>query len=479
MEHGPDNPHPFSQMSTELIWEGKYDAWGKRRAMGLEGCVFPIDKKETTGSELSDGLHNQLYWGDNKQVMASLLAAYQGKVGFIYLDPPFDVGVDFSVQVPIGSTGDKPNSLQVKTYRDRWGRGTDSYLHFLYERLWLMKELLSEDGNLFVHVDYRASGSVRLLLDEIFESNLMNEIIWAYNSGPRSKNAFGRRHDTIFRYAKNPEKAYMNLDAEQVREPYSPDINVPASKAHYYDARGKVKGDVFDIKILGQNDKRERTGYSTQKPEALLEVLVAACSRPDDLVADFFCGSGTTGVVAELLGRPWIMADVGTLAVHTARKRLSALQEQLQGEDRPYRNFDLYRLGDSDGAIALKEAQDSRLEAALVHDPAKAERAVDVRLIQFVPSLNEVPEKMRASIQGRALDEGFDFLDFWALDFDWKPGRVFRHHWQDYRSRSDRSLKLQSDAGHVYGKSGTYTIGLKAIDLFGCETMTTVEVTIE
>ena len=317
-------------------------------------------------------------------------------------------------------------------------------------------------------------------------------------------------------------------------------------------------------------------------------------SNEGDLVADFFCGSGTTGAVAERLGRRWIMADLGRFAIHTSRKRLIELQRSLHDDGKPYRAFDVYNLGryerqwwqkeslkgadeehrrvvleffkaeilapqqasspllhgrkgpafchvdgidsvftrgeaqavacavgqaggrecyclawefemdlrlstaalEKDLGVKLKLIQIPReimernrkgpppfLEVAVLEAEAvlrKPEKkggptAVDVKLTKFLPSLAEVPAKELEAIQARAVRSGFDFIDFWAVDFDWRPDQPFNHHWQDYRTRKDRSLKTVSDAGYVYASKGPHTICVKVVDTFGCDTSITVE----
>jgi len=183
---GPDNPHPLSQMRTELVWDGKYDEYGNRRSVDVAGASMPMQKIETvdmprsealasgqtTLGELQTTMHddfrNRLIWGDNKLVMASLLKEFRGKIDLIYIDPPFDVGADFTMQLPIGEEaemiGKEQSILEAIAYRDVWGKGTDSYLHMMYERLTLMKELLSERGSIYVHLGPFISSYVKLVV---------------------------------------------------------------------------------------------------------------------------------------------------------------------------------------------------------------------------------------------------------------------------------------------------------------------------
>jgi adenine-specific DNA-methyltransferase len=198
--YGPANPHPLSQLRTELVWEGKYDEYGNRREVDVAGISMPMQKIETIDQPRSeaaaagqldmfektskrlDDFRNMLIWGDNKLVMASLLKEFKGRIDLIYIDPPFDVGADFTMDVPIGdgveSVEKDQSTLEMVAYRDMWGKGTDSYLHMMYERLVLMRDLLSEKGSLYVHCDWRVTHLLRKMLDELFtEDAFVNEII--------------------------------------------------------------------------------------------------------------------------------------------------------------------------------------------------------------------------------------------------------------------------------------------------------------
>jgi DNA modification methylase len=369
---------PFEINKTELVWPGKYDEEGNlvqpprvslpfqviervnetratREAKKAEGLtLFDVWDGSKEGSNFEAGWRNKLIWGDNALVMSSLLANFAGKVDLIYIDPPFDVGADFSVQVEVGDEKlvKESSLLEEVAYRDTWGSGSDSYVSMLSSRLRLMHELLSESGSIYVHCDFRVSSLIRHLLDEIFgPTNLRNELIWWYrNAGMKaSSNKFHSKHDTIFFYAKSSSFKFNG-----VREPlrdgdtgkrraYKFDSATKKAKP-VYDDKGKpvyfkvdsiLASSVWDIPIL--QGRAEAVGYPTQKPEALLERIVLASSNEGDLVADFFCGSGTTLAVAEKLGRRWIGADLGRFAIHTTRKRMLGI-----GECKP---FEVHNLG--------------------------------------------------------------------------------------------------------------------------------------
>ena len=383
---GPHNPHPLSQIKTELVWEGKYDEYGNRRSVDMAGCSMPMQKIETIDeprrqalangklalfekeirSKRSDDFRNMLIWGENKLVMASLLKNFKGKIDLIYIDPPFDVGADFTMDVPIGDEKESiekdQSTLEMVAYRDMWGKGTDSYLHMMYERFSVMQDLLNDNGTIYVHCDWRVDYYLRSVLDDAFgQDNFLNEIAWAYFAFKRkTARKFPQKHDIIISYRKS-STATWNTQYKPHKPGYLARFKKDASGRYYRDdvnlTKGgtrvifldEVKGDIVDsvwddippVNPMGD----ERADYATQKPEALLERIIKASSKEGDLVADFFCGSGTTGAVAERLGRSWIMCDLGRFAIHTSRKRLIDLQRKLHEEGKPYRAFDVYNLG--------------------------------------------------------------------------------------------------------------------------------------
>jgi len=297
-----------------------------------------------------------LIWGDNKLVMASLLKDFKGKIDLIYIDPPFDVGADFTMQIQLGEEGEtlekEQSILEAVAYRDTWGKGTDSYLHFMYERLSLMRELLKETGSVYVHCDWHVAHLLRSLLNEVFDKdNFRNEVIWFYRKFARVSNQFPKSHDNIFFYTKNGNNTfnpqYVPLSESTLKrwgnkkrggkDPYN-------RYATDEESEGAAMPDVWDIPLpIGANP--QNTGFQTQKPEGLLEKIIYGCSNNGDLVADIFCGSGTTLAVAEQMGRRWIGVDLGRYAIHTTRKRLIQVQRKLYSKGEPYRSFDIYNLG--------------------------------------------------------------------------------------------------------------------------------------
>ncbi len=362
---------------VELVWNGKthevcnvvlpfqtIEQVDEPRAEGasdlddqLAGGLF-----DTRGRQIT-GWTNKLIWGDNKLILSSLKSGpireeieRQGGIKLIYIDPPFDVGADFSMDIEIG--GDtftkKPNVLEEIAYRDTWGKGTDSFIAMLYERLTLMHDLLAEDGSIFVHCDYRVNACIRLCLDEIFGmSNIKNEIVWKYSGGRVGKRFFGRKHDNIYWFSKSDRWLFY---PDRVRDEYAAATQERFSSTirnirdgvdfgeQSLNPEGKHPEDVFSISIEAPSSNN-RTGYPTQKPEPLLERILLAASNEGDLIADFFVGSGTTAAVAEKLGRKWIVSDLGKFAIHTTRKRMIGVQRQLKANGKNYRAFEILNLG--------------------------------------------------------------------------------------------------------------------------------------
>lgn len=562
-----------------------------------------------SGKAHRDDFRNRLIWGDNRLVMASLMQEFRGSIDLIYIDPPFDVGADFTMEIPIGDgaeTIDKDQSvLEMVAYRDIWGRNTDSYLSILCEQLVMMRDMLSECGSIFVHCDWHMDFYIRSIMDEIFgKENFRNQINWYYyNKMPDlRKPFFTRSTDKILFYTKSkdsspifhPQKEERDTPEKQLvrKKVGGKMVNArdEAGNVMYRLATDRTVDDVWRIPMLQPADKSQNLGYATQKPEALIERIMRTCSDENSLVADFFCGSGTTLAVAERLGRRWIGSDLGRFAIHTSRKRLIESQRALNGGGQPYRSFDVFNLGRYERQWwqqeALKGAEEEhrsvvlsffraeplshapsplihgRKATAFVHvdgidsifsrEEAKAVaqavkvaggkqvhclawdfemeirqaiagieteldikirlhripreimeknrtevppffevalleaeavvrngskgKAVDIKLKNFLPSLTEVPSKELEALQERAVQSGFDFIDFWAIDFDWAAGQPFNHHWQDYRTRKDRSLKTVSDAEFAYANPGRYTACIKVVDVFGCDTSITVEI---
>jgi DNA modification methylase len=282
----------------------------------------------------------------------------QGGLKLIYIDPPFDVGADFSMDVEIG--GDtftkRPSIIEEIAYRDTWGKGADSFIAMIHERLILMRDLMAEDGSIYVHCDWRVNSLIRMVMDEVFgKPNLRSEIIWWYLWGGRGKEVWNKKHDTILLYSKGKDWCfnYMDvLDEHQLMSDSAKNrVKYKGALVHHREGKETaipsdktLPSDTWYIATINAM-AAERENYPTQKPVALLEKIIKASSNEGDLVADFFCGSGTTPAVAEKLGRKWISSDLGKFAVHTTRKRMIGVQRNLKSDGENYRAFEILNLG--------------------------------------------------------------------------------------------------------------------------------------
>jgi site-specific DNA-methyltransferase (adenine-specific) len=269
---------------------------------------------------------SHLFLGDNLRIMAALLPEYENRLDLIYTDPPFFTNKRYPARIGRGEDSRHPQEWQMaEGYADHW-ENIDAYLDFLYPRLALMYRLLAPHGTLYLHLDWHADAYARLLLDELFgRERILNEIIWTYHGPSPIRRAFNRKHDVILVYTKSDNYTF---NANTVREPYHPNtIKTFASspRAGFGKIpdleRGKVPEDWWYFPVVARLHN-ERTGYPTQKPEALLERILLASSNPGNLVADFFCGSGTFPAIAARHGRNFLASDVSWRALHTTRERL-------------------------------------------------------------------------------------------------------------------------------------------------------------
>jgi len=413
---------------VELVWNGK--------TRDICTTVLPfqtlehVDEPRTETrhqAELFDsrgrqlqGWTNKLIWGDNKLILSSLKAGAlrrqieeAGGLRLIYIDPPFDVGADFSMDIEIGGETfhKEPNLLEQIAYRDTWGRGADSFISMIYERLILMRDLLAEDGSIYVHCDWRVNAFIRSALDEVFgRDQFINEVTWKRahtvkgNMGQGSK-FMGANTDTLLAYARSPSyvfnTVFLPYSDDYIKKFYryvEPDTGrryrlismigpggaangnpvfevmgitrpwryseekmgqlikqgqvvqtspgtVPQRKLYLDEGEGVAVQTLWDdITGIGASSS-EDTNYPTQKPEGLLQRIIKASSNEGDLVADFFCGSGTTAAVAEKLGRKWIATDLGKFGIHTTRKRLIGVQRELKAAEKDFRAFEVLNLG--------------------------------------------------------------------------------------------------------------------------------------
>lgn len=404
-----------NERGTELIWLGKYNGEGKLNLP--EKVSWPFQTIETVNESKIDRekqrnlffqkkeqsvWKNRLIWGDNKYIMSSLLEEFAGKIDLIYIDPPFATGADFSYKVNVGDAEleKEPSMIEEIAYRDTWGKGMDSFIQMMYERLILMKNLLSEKGSIYIHLDSRTTHYIKIIMDEIFcRDNFLSEITWKRTTARSGSKSFNNVSDYILVYKKSENfiwnKQYSQYSEEYIKNMFrNCDVNGRKFRESPLTAPGRTNGQSghdwkgidpgkigkgrhwsipgFVLEELSETAKNDtllalkeldkigrivwskngipnlkqfedelsgvelqniwtdigldKSIYPTQKPVALLERIIKASSNQGDLVSDFFCGSGTTGAVAEKLGRRWILADLSRFAIQTTRKRLLQIE---------------------------------------------------------------------------------------------------------------------------------------------------------
>ena len=388
----------------------------------------------SSGRQLK-GWTNKLIWGDNKYILSSLKNGpmrdeieSQGGIKLIYIDPPFDVGADFSMNIDIGENfyEKQPNVLEQIAYRDTWGLGSDSFLSMIYERLILMRDLLSEDGNIVVHCDWRLNSPIKQIMDEIFGAhNFINEIVWRRRTGKTSPdtNRLENVVDFLFLYSKSKQSKIKELKTKYGAEEYLKNFSQVDSDGRRYqstalnapkprptlryefmgysppkngwsvsrenmqrmyeegrllfpkDKSGRIRRKQFLDEWEGYSinslwldvnviasQSSERVGYPTQKPESLLERIINLTTNEGDLICDFFSGSGTTAAVSEKLNRKWICTDLGKFAIHTTRKRLISVQRKLKKLKQNWRAFEVLNLGKYQREYYIYDGKNEREE---------------------------------------------------------------------------------------------------------------------
>lgn len=418
-----------------LTWSSKTLTAPQPANLLLDSVVYPAG----TGYPLSTA-QDRLVWGDNLAVLAAIQPELDGKIDLIYTDPPFFTNRRFPARIGRGEDSRKPQDWQLaEGYPDAW-KDIDAYLDMLYPRLVGMHQLLAPHGVLVLHLDWHANAYARLLLDEIFGTDrFLNEIIWVYHGPSPIRSAFNRKHDTLLVYTRS-EQYTFNVDA--VRIPYDQktvDTFASSSKAGFGKQpnleRGKVPEDWWYFPVVARLHN-ERTGYPTQKPQALLERIVNAFSNPGELVADFFCGSGTTAVAATRLGRHYLCVDSSWRAVHTTRSRLVEI-----------------------GTTPL----------ALYHASPGAQAEAAAKRVQL--SVAALPTCWRFSLSA----EDSHHLDYWEIDPHW-DGSTFHSAFQVTRHRKQSAVACQVELPRaccgqqvciryveVSGKCGQVVLDIQAV----------------
>ncbi len=385
---------------------------------------YPAQEKEFYGDKNSKDF-NKLFWGDNLQVLAHLLKEYRGKIDLIYIDPPFDSKADYMRKVRLRGqqiTGVEQGLFEEKQYTDIWAR--DEYLQFMYERLLVMKELLSEKGSIYLHCDWHKNSYLRLIMDEVFGlDNFMNEIVWCYKTFGVGDRTFAKKHDTILLYAKNANKYTFNMLKEKSYNRGFKKYGFKGGKyevKEYEDEKGwytivNMKDWWIDVSGIFK-DSPEKTNYPTQKPEALIERMIMASSNEGDIVADFFVGSGTTPAVAQKLGRKWLACDINLGAIQTTAKRLNQIiQDQKKGQPKLLKDFKglpsfkIYNVNDYDVFKNELEAKEIVMEMYGV-EPIKRsyfDGVLDNNFVKVMP-MNRVLNKLDIRTALKSIEDKID-----------------------------------------------------------------------
>ncbi len=435
---------PATSQSFSVPKLGLY--WPDKRTV-VDKTVLPFQVVETVNESKADrdqyalfrqsgepvpGWRNKLIWGDNKWIMASLLAEFAGEIDLIYIDPPFATGADFSYRVKVeGEEWVKEASvIEERAYRDTWGKGLDSYLQMMYDRLVLMWELLSDSGSIYMHLDAHLGHYVKALMDELFgkEPFFQREIIWriGWVSGYKaSVKNWVRNHDTILYYVKNPSRFTFNKKYVPYPPGYKRRGDEEEAVGKGYPIEDVWNANRFELELKGEESldsiqiksfSTEKTGFPTQKNESVLTRIIKASSNEGDLVADFFCGSGTTGAVAEKLGRRWIMSDLSKFAIHTTRKRLLGIEGCKPFEVLNLGNYQKAKLAENGIGqyieFILKLYHAERVRGYTTLHGKKGKRMVHIGAVDSVVTEAEVREVLKecaASGVGQVDILGWDF----------------------------------------------------------------------
>lgn len=440
--------------------------------------------------DLETGWTGRLIHGDNLAAMAALLAgdeqmpSLRGKLDLIYIDPPFDSRSDYHMKVALPDPMRPARTTQIRrqAYSDTWRGGTASYLAMLVPRLILMRELLADTGSIYVHLDWHAGHYVKVILDDIMgRQNLRNEIVWCYHGpgSPRMRQ-FNRKHDHIYWYSKSDA---WTFNADDVRMPLSGPLGggwAGIDRAALAQ-RGKIPEDWWEMAVAARLrvDGIRRTGYATEKPNALLERIIQASSGPGALVADFFSGSGAFAYNAERLSRNWISVDIGAAACLTARKRLAGhgarpfLYQTVRSHRAPTDQY-------SSGTRGHRLPQAASRQHLLLHPVERrinsGQETLQVRLKNYVlpsPQANELDADDRSRLHAVADADPLALIEYWAVDPDY-DGNVFRSIWQSHRSgpaHAGQALRVSTLAVlRLPRKHGPRQVCIRAVDVLGLET---------
>lgn len=398
--------------------------------------------------EIGDGMNSEncLCHGDNKVFMKTLLDEYgmKGKINMIYIDPPFFSKSDYDAVLKAGDT-----NIRHLAYADRWEKGLSEYLRMCAVRLMMMKDLLADDGLIWVHLDWHVVHYVKILMDEIFgEKNFVNEIVWTYKSGGTSKRHFSRKHDTILVYSKTGKYKFFPLKEKSYNRQFKP-YRFKGVK-EYKDDIGwytmvNMK-DVWNIDMVGRTSS-ERTGYATQKPEQLLSSIIQSCTEEGDICADFFSGSGTLPAVAAEMNRRFIGCDMSKLAIESTINRLA----------KERKSFCVCNFGKEEKSKLNVEFDFSYKE---IPGSDKIVLAIELKNVRSKGMMRNVERNSKDAVKQILKDDPLKMISSWSIDFSYN-GKV--HRPEVIFTRNGNELQVI----HEKIISGSKNISIKVVDIFG------------
>lgn len=397
---------------------------------------------------------NRLIQGDNYSVAKALLKDYKEKINLVYIDPPYLSERDYYSKIT-AEWGNKKIQIIREVYPDIWNKNVDSYLNSIFPLFKLMKELLSANGNLFVHLDWHASHYIKILLDEIFlPDNFINEIVWCYGGGGNSRRHFHRKHDVILWYAKGSDYVFNPQYRPYTEGTLQRGLTRVKGGKYHLNQEGALLNDWWtDINKILSPTAHENLKYPTQKPLALLERIIKTASNPGDMVADFFCGSGTTAAACQKLGRYWIACDKSNIAIQTTMSRMiaegcSSFRVQkicVSGQTGPADN----RL-----IIGWNWCEDD-------------DTSLWVKILDYRPASANIPKT-----------GGCPFailIDFWEVDYDYN-GEVFRSLHQEFRRKNRIDMDIQTEFMIDISLASEALIAVQVHDIFGDSAVEVIKV---
>ncbi|TXT67137.1 MAG: DNA adenine methyltransferase YhdJ [Promethearchaeota archaeon] len=495
----PKNPSRIKKKEAQVQWSEHIsppiiEAFEKEKVLKSTRVEKHLQSSENEWE-------NKLIWGENLAVMTYLLPHYKERIDLIYIDPPFFTKSEFYYKVFIGTS---KKSFKKTAYDDRWSNGMDSYLDFMYKRLCVIKDLLSERGSIYLHIDWHISHYIKVLMDKVFGSqNFRNEIIWHYPAASaQTKRFFVRSYDSILFYTKSDK--YIFNDDPNIYMEYSDRVKNALQKdkkgyfylrggSHdgkklsrkvYVTQRGIFPRDVWtEIPYIRANTQ-EYQGFSTQKPERLLKRIILASTTENSTIADFFCGTGTTLAVAEKLQRRWLGCDLNWHAVYTSHKRLLSLSESNSilnwdnSYDKPSHQYKIISLQPQRLTLHLtkKVVQEESINEAVM-DPSKLNLKVEQKEDQVRITLEHYDcpylEILKKTIQNK-IQNWKELIDYYAVDFLSQENK-FNPQWISYRTPKKRDIILTT-GWYEYESLNKQkiTIKVKITDIFGLETIKTI-----